>query len=292
MKKINRKQFLAELGRLLTFMSDEDRATALGIYSDMFDDAGDEQALTGFLISPTRQAVYMARAYNRKPDSVFDPMKEYGEEDDEIGDDRPEYIKALDHARQEAEKAGIVSEYSFVEPAPGEEAPEEPEEEENEDGLPAEEPEEAVVPEEAGKPEETPEESPAEPEKELPAAPGTGGEVKKTRKARPLLLILFLIFAIPLGLIGIVCLLVLAAAALACGAAACAAGIFGVRAALTGFPIVADIIIILGAALICLALGLLFFWLFIWLLFGTVPGMIKWIAALAGRWCYKEVELS
>ena len=116
MNEINKKQFLAELGRLLTFMSEEDRKTALGIYGEMFDDAPDEQALTGFLISPTRQAVYMARAYNKKPESAFDPMKEYGEEPEEPEDERPGYIKALDHARSEAEKDGIVSPYSFAEP--------------------------------------------------------------------------------------------------------------------------------------------------------------------------------
>ena len=87
MNEINKKQFLAELGRLLTFMSEEDRKTALGIYGEMFDDAPDEQALTGFLISPTRQAVYMARAYNKKPESAFDPMKEYGEEPEEPEDE-------------------------------------------------------------------------------------------------------------------------------------------------------------------------------------------------------------
>ena len=299
MNEINKKQFLAELGRLLTFMSEEDRKTALGIYGDMFDDAPDEQALTGFLISPTRQAVYMARAYNKKPESAFDPMKEYGEEPEEPEDERPGYIKALDHARAEAEKDGIVSPYSFAEPESEEPLEEtEPEElQEADDFLLSKdtESEETEKPEESEGPvknietvedEENDDDGPIENGKtEIKQVPKG-----KTVKKRPLLLILFLLIFIPLGLLGIICLIGLAAVALACGAAACALGIFGVRAALTGFPIVADIIIILGAALIALALGLLFFWIFIWLLFSVIPGLIKEIAGLGKRWYLKEVD--
>ncbi len=302
MNEINKKQFLAELGRLLTFMSEEDRKTALGIYGDMFDDAPDEQALTGFLISPTRQAVYMARAYNKKPESAFDPMKEYGEEPEEPEDERPGYIKALDHARAEAENEGIVSPYSFAEPESEEPLEEtEPEElqevddfllskntesEETEETEKPEESEEPVKTAETVKDEENDDDEPVETGKTEIRQVSKGRTVKK----RPLLLLLFLLIFIPLGLLGIVFLIGFAAVALACGAAACALGIFGVRAALTGFPIVADIIIILGAALISLALGLLFFWIFIWLLFSVIPGLIKEIAGLGKRWYLKEVD--
>ena len=299
MNKINKKQFLAELGRLLTFMSEEDRKTALDIYGDMFDDSPDEQALTGFLISPTRQAVYMARAYNKKPESTFDPMKEYGEEPEEPEDERPGYIKALDHARAEAEKAGIVTPYSFAEPESEDSLEEtEPEElQEADDSLlskdtESEETEETEESEEPVKNVET-----VEDEENDDDEPTETGKTKinqvskgKTVKKRPLLLLLFLLIFIPLGLLGIVCLIGFAAVALACGAAACALGIFGVRAALTGFPIVADVIIILGAALIALALGHLFFWIFIWLLFSVIPGLIKEIAGLGKRWYLKEVD--
>ena len=302
MNEINKKQFLAELGRLLTFMSEEDRKTALGIYGDMFDDAPDEQALTGFLISPTRQAVYMARAYNKKPESAFDPMKEYGEEPEEPEDERPGYIKALDHARAEAENEGIVSPYSFAEPES-----EEPLEEIEPEGLQevddfllskdteSEETEETEKPEESEEPVknvETVEDEENDDDEPIETGKTEIKQVSnaKTVKKRPLLLILFLLIFIPLGLLGIVCLIGFAAVALACGAAACALGIFGVRAALTGFPIVADIIIILGAALISLALGLLFFWIFIWLLFSVIPGLIKEIAGLGKRWYLKEVD--
>ena len=65
-KHINKQKFLAELAKLLTFMYEEDRQKALAMYSKMFEDAENEQALLQTLISPTRQAVVVARAYDAK----------------------------------------------------------------------------------------------------------------------------------------------------------------------------------------------------------------------------------
>ena len=45
-------------------MYEEDRLRALELYSRMFEEAGDESALIQSLLSPTRQAVVVARAYN------------------------------------------------------------------------------------------------------------------------------------------------------------------------------------------------------------------------------------
>ena len=63
---INKQKFLAELGRLLAFMYDEDRKMALAMYSDMFDSCRDEELLVQSLGSPTRQAVAVARNYDAK----------------------------------------------------------------------------------------------------------------------------------------------------------------------------------------------------------------------------------
>ena len=46
-------------------MVEEDRQTALAMYNRLFDDAEDEQLLLNLLESPTRQAVLIARAYDR-----------------------------------------------------------------------------------------------------------------------------------------------------------------------------------------------------------------------------------
>ncbi len=63
---INKQKFLAELSKLLTFMYEEDRQNALAAYSRMFEEAEDEQKLIQILVSPTRQAVIVARAYDAK----------------------------------------------------------------------------------------------------------------------------------------------------------------------------------------------------------------------------------
>ena len=66
MNAINRQNFLAELSKLLTFMYEEDRQRALSMYERMFDITEDEQGLIQHLMSPTRQAVIIARAYDAK----------------------------------------------------------------------------------------------------------------------------------------------------------------------------------------------------------------------------------
>ena len=62
MSFITRQQFMTELSKLLTFMYDEDRQRALKMYERMFDIAEDDQGLIQHLMSPTRQAVVIARA--------------------------------------------------------------------------------------------------------------------------------------------------------------------------------------------------------------------------------------
>lgn len=98
---INKQKFLAELGKLLTFMYDEDRQTALAMYGRMFDNARDEQALIQFLISPTRQAVVIARAYNARERKLQvstqakDPL--YDEQEG-----TPDFVHAIEALEDEA----------------------------------------------------------------------------------------------------------------------------------------------------------------------------------------------
>ena len=68
-----------------------------------------------------------------------------------------------------------------------------------------------------------------------------------------------------------------------------AAGCAGLIAAFGGFPVFADILIVLGCAIIALALGLLFLWLFIWFVGAVIGGLIRWVVQLGSQWCYKEV---
>ena len=93
---INRQKFLAELAKLLTFMYEEDRRYALDMYERMFDIAeGNEQWLIQNLMSPTRQAVIIARSYDAKERklSVSAEWKEEGEADQ--SGETPPFVLAI-----------------------------------------------------------------------------------------------------------------------------------------------------------------------------------------------------
>ena len=97
---INKQKFLAELGRLLTFMSEEDRQEALTLYAKMFDDVADEQALLQSLLSPTRQAVIIARAYDANARKLQARAKSRRDEDEDE-ENTPDFVLAILHVYEE-----------------------------------------------------------------------------------------------------------------------------------------------------------------------------------------------
>ena len=176
---INKQKFLAELGKLLTFMYDEDREKAVGLYLKMFEEAKDEVALLQALVSPTRQAVVVARAYNSDYGrlSLSDGAKAAPEDRDVNG--VPDYIQAIEAVRAKALAAQGIAAEEPQEEVPAEEASEEeaPAEEAPEEEAPIEEtpveeaPIEEAPAEEAPVEEATAEEAPVEeaPIEEVPA---------------------------------------------------------------------------------------------------------------------------
>ena len=296
MTSINKQKFLAELGKLLTFMYEEDRQRAMSLYSRMFEEAGDEHALIQALISPTRQAVVVARAYNSNLGrlSLSAATKAAPEDRDQNG--VPDYVQAIEGVREQAwADMGIPAEAEETEEAPAE----------------AEETEEA--PAEAEETEEAPAE--AEPEKNKPEGiefftlPEEGKETpesdtlldenafnvnsdalrKPRRKAKPFALILYILFAIPLTICAIAVLLVPALLFLALSVAAIICGVVLVSTAFKGFAVFADIMVVLGVSMVLFALGLLFLWTAIWFVGGAIVGVVHGVAALCEKWCYKEV---
>lgn len=105
---INKQKFLAELGRLLTFMYDEDRQTALSMYERMFDETADEPGLLELLVSPTRQAVVLARSYDAKERK----LQMQGAEVDYSADNAniPAFIFVIDKVAQQAAELGVRAE--------------------------------------------------------------------------------------------------------------------------------------------------------------------------------------
>lgn len=433
MKIINKQKFLAELGRLLTFMYEEDRQTALAMYSDLFDSAKDEQSVLQFLVSPTRQAVVIARVYDSKDRKLQVHAESRNAESDDSGE-TPAFVEAIEKLSREALSLGIsapvvdVNQFSLFEeeaPAAAEESPAvsaavqnlaglvfeidelaEPEVDEEEfelaepevqdeyeenifdlskepetveaeeipaleeseavDEKPAEAPvEEAEKDDEAKtmdavdafiaefsikdeisdaeeeKSEEAQEAAPAEIKEAAPAeeeetaeavetpaveeaSPEEAAEpapaavepapiaepapiraididdpiaddfrtppIKTVRKARPLLLIPYIILlAIPLGAIVSSLLVIPASLFFSVSVTAFAFGIGLLGSAFGSFAMLADMLVVLGAALVLLALGLLFAWLFIWCIVGGIIGFIRALCRLGRKWCYKEV---
>ena len=92
---INRQKFLAELAKLLSFMYEEDRRYALDMYERMFDIAeGSEQWLIQNLMSPTRQAVLIARSYNAK-ERKLSVSAEWKEEEEDQSKETPPFVLAI-----------------------------------------------------------------------------------------------------------------------------------------------------------------------------------------------------
>ena len=347
---INKQKFLAELGKLLTFMYEEDRQTALAMYSRMFDQAEDEQALLSLLVSPTRQAVVVARAYNAK-ERRLQVHAQFRDQDggDYPQDEIPDFVLAIDKIQQslplrgeEAAPAVPAEQFCLFESGNGEEAGpvsekpgEAPAENPAEDAAPAEETEEApgsTRGEDAGSEEAPPVQAEDEvdsflaefsiedselgsdeaPQAEegivlMPDEDGEeaceaqaaaavveideGGELvfQSVRKPRVFLLILYIILAVPVTLAGVLLLLVPTLLALALAIGVITSGSAVLIASFSGFAVFADILVMLGTAMVILALGLLFMWIFIWLIGGAIVGLVRGVISLGGRWCYKEV---
>ena len=397
MNTINKQKFLAELGKLLTFMYEEDRQTALAMYVKMFEDTEDEQALLQALVSPTRQAVIVARAYNAKMRKLQVEAQSRADAGERVDDESTaDFVLAINQVYQEAvpARASIAAplkdQFSLFEddllpepevdmdyaedaadaPAafspiaePAEaavtfmdgEAVSAPEEEEDfslpavepvvtaptvsdeaedaeADGDPAVEPvvpaggddavdapvgpdeldafladfsieddplisaedEAATDPDAPESPMDKvfdvdPEEAPAVLEDAHEDLPAQTAPQRMVRKARPLLLILYILLAIPITVALVAILLIPAALFLGLAGGAIVAGAAFFVTAFSGFPVLADILIVLGAGLVILALGLLFLWIFIWFIGGAIVGLIRGVVSLGGRWCYKEV---
>ena len=170
MTSINKQKFLAELGKLLTFMYEEDRQRAIELYSRMFEEADDERALLQSLVSPTRQAVIVARAYNSNLGRLsLNPTGKAAPEDlDENG--VPDYVQAIEGVREQAWAAqGIPAARAHREAEPAEESESEEAESAEAESAEAESAEESAAEPTEKSESETPEAESAESEEAEPA---------------------------------------------------------------------------------------------------------------------------
>ena len=134
MNAINRQKFLAELAKLLTFMYEEDRRYALDMYERMFDIAeGSEQWLIQNLMSPTRQAVIIARSYDAKERKLSVEAEWREDEEEDPGSETPPFVLAINKIfddlfpdEEELEEAVDTLDASFDPNTAGKEEPKRP----------------------------------------------------------------------------------------------------------------------------------------------------------------------
>ena len=62
-----------------------------------------------------------------------------------------------------------------------------------------------------------------------------------------------------------------------------------VVSAFSGFAVLADILLLLGAAVVSMGLGLLFLWLSFWMIGEVMADLVQWVRKLAETCCRKEV---
>lgn len=257
---MNKQRFLAELQRLLVFMTEEDRELAIRHYGDIFDAAGEdgEVALVEAIGSPTKAAIALSRGYEpgsiknlpEAPASLQKPKAALTQtEDDPWGD-----LPTFDVPKLE-------------EDAPAPEA-EQPEEHEPAPETGAENGPSAKTPETTAWVEDEPDQE-AEYDRPMPLGAGI-----------TLLTLVLIAIGIPLAALT----LALMAVCVAPGAAA----VFGAYLAAVGglwcLGYMADAIMMFGLAFLVLAVGLIVLWGGIWL----CSRLVK-VYAMGVRWLCGEL---
>jgi len=98
-------------------MYDEDRQTALTMYERMFDETADEQGLLQLLVSPTRQAVVLARSYDAKERKLQIESRSRDDNYTPDPEDVPSFVFIIDKTAKQAAELGVkdieVSEDQF-----------------------------------------------------------------------------------------------------------------------------------------------------------------------------------
>ena len=101
-------------------------------------------------------------------------------------------------------------------------------------------------------------------------------------------MILYLLVAVPLTTIAVLVLLVPTLIFLGLAAASGIAAFRIAMLAFNSFAVFADIIVVLGAALLLTALTIFFFWIFIWFIGGGIAGAINLAIQIGSKVCYRE----
>lgn len=313
---MNKPQYLAELGRLLIFMTSADREETLSRYGTLFDLAGPDgaDALISHIGSPTVAAIRLSRTY--KPGSIADSVLDESLQGSAKQPSAPAEQASHGPAPEEApapeppliiddlpgfEPPEIPDTFAADEAAPGP-GPAEPSPKIADDIHTAPAPADAMpdwvtAPEEGPVPENGPVEVPeAEDILPAPAEPAVPEEpdqapvytVERTMPlwaGIPLFILSLFVIAIPLAavLLVLVPVLVLPGVALLIGAWLAAVG------GLWCISYIADAVMLFGLALVILAAGLVVLWLGLWLLVSAVALYIRGMRGISHLTLGKKV---
>jgi uncharacterized membrane protein len=277
---INTQSYLAELSRLLGFMSAWDRDAEIEKYRQMLESAPDAEALMAQLGTPTRVAIGIARDYTPTP--------------------RPE-TPAEDESESEEE-------WEEPETDGDSDAPEEdPPEDDAQAEAPEKEPETGAVfgadtalsPEQLGAltADEAPERSPAQPEAVAEVAQDESAEdesapeeaSRKKRKARPVVTTLYSIVSVIIGLPIAVVLIFLGVPFLMLGGSVIWGVVYAAIYIIRELTMISDIMLVGGVSGMLCALGLVVTWFGLWL---SITLGCAWINGvifrLGSKLCFKK----
>lgn len=198
--------------------------------------------------------------------------------------EQPEIPAELAEPETAEEPAEAEAPEDAAGPAEESEEPDEPEEPGTE-AEGSEGPEGPAEPDEAEEPEE------AEENPDLPPFWGGPPELPKPPKAKVGLLILYIILGVAVGLPLTVLFACVALGIFGCGGALIAAAALLVSFCFLGMGVVADILLLAGAALVLAALGLLLLFFAVWFFIRCVVGFVNLILRKGREWCYDHGEV-
>lgn len=232
---INRQKFIAELSKLLGFMSSWDREATIETYNAMFDAADSEAEVLVMLGSPTKLAIALANEYVPTAAPETKPV--------EAGEDTDTEAAVLSAVAQAVEEA-------------------------TEESAPA-----------------------ADASALFTDSPETlrGKTAKRARRVRPVALAFYIPVALVIGLPIAVVLIALGVPFLLCGAAIGTIAVWGVLEMIAALTMFSDILLVVGAGMAVVGLGLLLLWFGLWL---SIELGCAWLGGvvfrLGSKLCWKK----
>ena len=277
MSGTNKQRFLAELSKLLGFMSSWDREATIEQYSAMFDAAESEAELLAELGSPTKLAIAIAREYvPTPPPETAAEVPAPGEAAEALPGEAMEAGAAeaaapgeTAEAESPAETGPVFGEETAIAPemlSALENAVEKAQERETDGGKTA---------------QALPAESPAE-ESGL-------AEKRKKRRVRGVALLFYTVAALLTGLPVALVLIALGVPFLLLGVGVVAGAVYLAMELIGMLNMVSDVLMVAGAGLLLVGIGVFFAWLGLWL---SIELGCAWIGGvifrLGAKLCLKK----